>query len=37
VKPGAYTVQLGKLAGGSVTPVGKPQTVTVVPLQASNR
>jgi hypothetical protein len=33
VKPGAYTVTLGKLVNGSITPMGKPQTVEVVPLE----
>jgi hypothetical protein len=37
VRPGAYTVTLGKLAGGAFTPVGKPQMVEVIPLEPSNR
>jgi len=37
VRPGTYTVTLGKLAAGAFTPVGKPQTVEVVPLDPSNR
>jgi photosystem II stability/assembly factor-like uncharacterized protein len=37
VRPGTYTVQLGKLAGGTVTPVGEAQKVEVIPLEASNR
>ncbi len=37
VRPGTYTVTLGKLAGGTFTPMGKPQTVEVVPLEPSNR
>jgi len=37
VKPGTYKVTLGKLANGTVTPVGQPQTIEVVPLEASNR
>jgi hypothetical protein len=31
VKPGAYTVTLGKFVNGTVTPLGQPQTVEVVP------
>jgi len=37
VKPGIYTVTLGKLAGTTFTPMGQPQKVEVVPLEASNR
>jgi photosystem II stability/assembly factor-like uncharacterized protein len=37
VKPGTYTVTLGKLFAGAVTPIGQPQKVEVVPLEASNR
>jgi photosystem II stability/assembly factor-like uncharacterized protein len=37
VRPGTYTVTLGKLAAGTFTAVGKPQTVEVVPLEPSNR
>jgi len=37
VRPGTYTVQLGKLAGGTVTPVGEAQKVEVIPLEGSNR
>ncbi len=37
VKPGTYTVTLGKLVSGSVTPMAKSQTVEVVPLEGSNR
>jgi len=37
VRPGTYQVVLGKLVNGAVTPLGKPQTVEVVPLEASNR
>jgi hypothetical protein len=37
VRPGTYTVQLGRLAGGSVTPLGEAQKVEVVPLEGSNR
>ena len=37
VKPGTYTVTLGRLAGGNLTPIGQPQKVEVVPLEASNR
>jgi hypothetical protein len=33
VKPGAYTVTLGKVVNGTVTPMAKPQTVEVVPLE----
>jgi photosystem II stability/assembly factor-like uncharacterized protein len=37
VRPGTYTVQLGKLVGGTVTPLGEAQKVEVVPLEGSNR
>jgi hypothetical protein len=37
VKPGTYTVTLGKLAAGTLVPIGQPQKVEVVPLEASNR
>jgi hypothetical protein len=37
VRPGTYTVTLGKLAAGAFTPISKPQTVEVVPLEPSNR
>jgi hypothetical protein len=37
VKPGTYTVTFGKLVGTTVTPVGQPQKVEVVPLEPSNR
>ena len=37
VKPGVYTVTLGKLAGTNFTPLGQPQKVEVVPLETSNR
>jgi photosystem II stability/assembly factor-like uncharacterized protein len=37
VKPGTYTVTLGKLAGGTLVPIGQPQKVEVAPLEASNR
>jgi len=37
VKAGNYTVTLGRLLNGVVTPLGKPQTVEVVPLEPSNR
>jgi photosystem II stability/assembly factor-like uncharacterized protein len=37
VKPGTYTVALGKLANGTFTPMGQPQRVEVIPLEASNR
>jgi photosystem II stability/assembly factor-like uncharacterized protein len=33
VKPGNYTVTLGKSVSGTVTPIGQPQTVEVAPLQ----
>ena len=33
VKAGMYQVTLGKLADGTATPVGQPQTVEVVPLE----
>ena len=32
VKPGTYTVTLGKLVGGTLAPIGQPQKVEVVPL-----
>ncbi len=37
VKPGTYTVQLGKLVNGSVTALGESRKVEVVPLEPSNR
>jgi hypothetical protein len=37
VKPGTYTVTLGKMAGGTLTPIGQPQKVEVIPLEGSNR
>jgi hypothetical protein len=37
VKPGTYTVTLGKLTSGVFIPMGPPQKVEVVPLEASNR
>lgn len=37
VQPGTYTVTLGTLNGTTVTPIGKPQTVEVRPIEASNR
>jgi hypothetical protein len=37
VKPGAYTVTLGRLESGVMMPIGDPQKVEVVPLEASNR
>jgi photosystem II stability/assembly factor-like uncharacterized protein len=37
VKPGVYTVTLGKLVNGAVTPIASQQTVEVVPLERSNR
>ncbi len=37
VKPGTYTVQLGKLVNGAVTPIGEARKVEVIPLEASNR
>jgi len=37
VAPGVYKVTLGKLANGTLTPLGQPQTVEVVPLEASDR
>jgi photosystem II stability/assembly factor-like uncharacterized protein len=37
VKPGTYTVTLGRLAAGVLMPIGDPQKVEVVPLEASNR
>jgi hypothetical protein len=33
VKPGSYTVTLGRLVSGTATPIGQPQRVEVVPLQ----
>jgi hypothetical protein len=33
VKPGVYTITLGRLVSGTVTPVGQPQTVEVVGLE----
>jgi hypothetical protein len=37
VKPGTYTVALGKLANGTFTPMGQPQHVEVIPIEAPNR
>jgi photosystem II stability/assembly factor-like uncharacterized protein len=37
VKPGTYTVQLGKLVNGTVTPLGEARKVDVVALEPSNR
>jgi photosystem II stability/assembly factor-like uncharacterized protein len=37
VPTGTYTVQLGKLVNGTVTPLGEAQKVQVVPLEPSNR
>jgi hypothetical protein len=37
VKAGTYTVTLGKVDGGVLVPIGQPQKVEVVPLEASNR
>jgi photosystem II stability/assembly factor-like uncharacterized protein len=37
VKPGTYTVQLGKLVNGAVTPLGEQRKVEVTPLEPSNR
>lgn len=37
VAPGTYTVTLGRLADGAVTPLAKPQPVEVIPLEHSNR
>ena len=37
VKPGTYTVTLGRLESGVLMPIGDPQKVEVVPLEASNR
>ncbi len=34
---GAYTVQLGKLVNGTVTPIGDARKIEVVPLEPSNR
>jgi hypothetical protein len=33
VKPGSYTVTLGKLANGQIAPLGQPQIVEVAPLE----
>jgi hypothetical protein len=33
VEAGTYQVTLGKLVNGTVTPVGQPQMVEVVPLE----
>jgi len=35
-EPGRYTATLGKMAGDTVTPVGKPQSFMVVTLPAKN-
>jgi hypothetical protein len=37
VKPGTYTVTLGRLTAGVFVPIGDPQKVEVAPLEASNR
>jgi photosystem II stability/assembly factor-like uncharacterized protein len=37
VKPGTYTVTLGRLAADILMPIGEPQKVEVAPLEASNR
>jgi len=37
VKAGAYTVTLGRLATGALTPMGRPQKLEVVGLEPSNR
>ena len=37
VQPGTYSVTLAKQANGTLTPLGKPQRVEVLPLEASNR
>jgi hypothetical protein len=37
VRPGTYTVQLGRLAGAAVTAIGEAQKVEVVALEGSNR
>ncbi len=37
VRPGTYTVQLGRLVGTTVTPIGEAQKLEVVPLEGSNR
>jgi hypothetical protein len=37
VRPGTYTVQLGRLVGTTLTPLGEPQKVEVIPLEPSNR
>jgi len=36
VEPGRYTATFGKLSGGAVTPIGKPQSFMVVPLPDKN-
>ena len=36
VQPGRFTAQLGKLADDKVTPIGKAQSVQVVPLPGKN-
>jgi hypothetical protein len=33
VKPGTYTVTLGRSVNNATTPIGKPQTVEVAPLE----
>ena len=33
VKPGTYTVTLGKIVNGAVSPLGQPQKVEVTPLE----
>ncbi|HUI56494.1 MAG TPA: hypothetical protein VLY04_16075 [Bryobacteraceae bacterium] len=37
VKAGTYTITLGKLVNGALTPVGQSQKLEVAPLEASNR
>jgi hypothetical protein len=37
VRPGTYAVQLGKLVGSTLTPLGEAQKVEVIPLEVSNR
>ena len=37
VKPGIYTVTLGTLSGETLAPIGQPQKVEVIPIEASNR
>jgi hypothetical protein len=37
VQPGTYTVTLAKQSNGTLTPIGKPQTVEVKPIEPSNR